>query len=484
MVMAFERSNADVCIIGAGPAGSTLAARLATLGHDVCMVERSAFPRSHLGESLTPGVWPLLGMIGARERVEAAGFRRMRNVMVKWDQDLRERQDFGQQGLLVDRGRFDELLLERARALGVRILQPAAVRERRCDKGGWSVHIEARGRTVDLRVAFLADASGRSAGLPARSRRRTGPRTLALYAYWRGHNLPDQPRIEAGTEAWYWGVPLPDGTYNTLVFVDVEHFRGGRPAHLARRFHELIDRSELMAGCRDARLAGRVLAVDATPYIDEQCVTPLSVKVGEAALTLDPLSSSGVQKAMQTALAGAVVVNTLLRKSESSDAALRFYRENLAAASERHRRWAAAHYGVVAMRSGGKFWQDRAAGAQSHPQPASPGAPGEYPLSEALVELSPQLEFVDLPCIDGEFVAVKPALRHPGLDSPVAYLGNWELAPLLRQLPAGMTPLEIARSWSSRIPLSAGLAIAGWLLGKGILVQRAAGRAVERVRAS
>jgi flavin-dependent dehydrogenase len=477
-MLGVERFRADVCIIGAGPAGSTLAARLAALGYDVCLVERSAFPRPHLGESLSPGVLPLLEMIGARELVEAAGFWHVCNILMRWDQGLHQRRNSGSQGLLVERGHFDGLLLERAKALGVRALQPAVIRDRWRDEDGWSVRIDAQGRTVDLRAAFLADASGRSARESAH-RRRTGCRTLALYAYWRGRNLPGEPRIEAGTEAWYWGVPLPDGTYNTLAFVDVEQFRGGPPAPLVRRFHELIDRSELMAGCRDARMTGRVLATDATSYIDDCSVGLRNIKVGEAALALDPLSSSGVQKAMQTALAGAVVVNTLLRRPESSDAALAFYRESLAAASERHRRWAAAHYGAVATRGGGKFWQDRGAGSQSLPQPPSPAALGESPLSEALVELSPQLEIVDLPCIEGEFVSVKPALHHPGLDGPVAYLGDWELAPLLRQLPAGMTPLQIARWWSSRVPLSSGLAIAGWLLGKGVLVQQAVGRGAK-----
>ena len=45
---------ARILVIGAGPAGSVFSAKMALLGHDVCLVERAAFPRSRLGESLTP----------------------------------------------------------------------------------------------------------------------------------------------------------------------------------------------------------------------------------------------------------------------------------------------------------------------------------------------------------------------------------------------------------------------------------------------
>src|SRR5438105_4622633 len=162
---------------------------------------------------------------------------------------------------------------------------PAVIRERRRHEDGWSVCIAVDGRIIDLRTAFLADASGRAPGLPAR-RRLTGCRTLALYAYWHGPNLPDQPCIEAGTDAWYWGVPLPDGSYNTLVFVDAEQLRGITAGSLATRFHALIDRSGLMTGCADARLAGPVRAADATPYIDDESVTSLSIKIGDAALAI------------------------------------------------------------------------------------------------------------------------------------------------------------------------------------------------------
>lgn len=466
-----DRVEVDVCVVGAGPAGSTLAARLAQLGHDVCLIERSPFPRPRLGESLTPGVLPLLEATGARAAVESAGYRRISTVHLHWDRDPEERRDSRERGRLVDRGSFDRLLLDRARALGVLVLQPANLREHRHDGTSWRIRLDRQGSGSQLRARMLADASGRRSVLRGR-RRRTGCRTVALYAYWQGAGLPDAPRIEAGADAWYWGVPLPGELYNTLVFVDPEQVRGAGPAGVAHRFRHLLDRSRLMAGCRRPQPVGPVRVIDATPYLDAACVTPASIKVGDAALALDPLSSSGVQKAIQTALAGAVVVNTLLRRPASSEAAFGYYRESLHHASERHRRWAARHYASAAQRHDGAFWRERAAGADpAPPAPIAERAVGEADMSRR-IGLSPDLEIVDRPCIEGDLVAMRPAIRHPGLEEPLAYLGGWNVASLLRRVQPNMTPLDLAGAWSDRVPVRSGLAIAGWLLARGILVER------------
>ena len=82
----------DICIIGGGPAGCVLGARLAQFGLGVCLVERAVFPRRHLGESLSPGVLPLLASIGAGPAIEAAGYLRARKVSVHWEEE-RERED-------------------------------------------------------------------------------------------------------------------------------------------------------------------------------------------------------------------------------------------------------------------------------------------------------------------------------------------------------------------------------------------------------
>lgn len=461
---------ADVCVIGAGPAGICLASRLAQLGHEVCLIERTPFPRSRLGESLSPGVLTLLETTGAREAVTRAGFSRVREIMVHWEQERPHlRRDPEARGMLVDRALFDLLLLEHARCLGVRVLHPAVIRECRHDEAGFALDVDSGGASLRIRAAFLADASGRAGVLPAR-RRQTGHRTLAFHGYWTGADLPRQPRIEAGAEAWLWGVPLPDGSYNTLVFVDWERVRGHRARSVERDFHELILGSTLLAGIRDARLRGRVQATDATPYLDEESVTRSTIKVGDAGLALDPLSSSGVQKAIQTALAGAIVVNTLLRRPGLADSAIRFYRNSLADASARHRAWAVNHYRSVADRFGSRFWRDRAVGADPSPPQRPTDSRTRARAPDAPLAPSPRLEIVDLPCLEEDFVTIKPAVQHPALDGPLTFLGGYELAALLRLLRPGMTPRAIARAWSSRVPLPAAMAITDWLFDHKLLV--------------
>jgi flavin-dependent dehydrogenase len=471
-----ESAEAAVCIVGGGPAGAALAIRLAQLGYRVVLVERSRSPRRRLGESLSPGIWAHLDMLGARPAIERTGFPEFQRTLMDWESGAAVTREFiGRPGLLVDRRRFDGVMLDVARRHGVHVLHPAAIRERRFDGDGWRLLLDAGGRSIRVDAGFLALAGGRSAS-PSRTRRVTGPRTLALHACWRGPALPSDPCIEAGSDEWYWGMPLPNGSYSTMVFLDPERLRRDRAESLPAAFARLMARSTLIAGCRNAELVGPVLAADATPFVDEAPVDGHSIKVGEAALAIDPLSSSGVQRAMQSGLAAAVVVNTLLRRPADSAAALGFYRDNLNAAANRHRRWTAALYRAAAAGRDSRFWRDRAEGADVEPGPQSQPAGGPVPHPALPVALSPEAELVATACIVGDFVALRRALRHPRLAEPVAFLDGHELAPLLEQLRPGMTALDVVRSWSSGLAHRPAVAMIGWMLETGVLVSPPRGR--------
>jgi hypothetical protein len=85
--------------------------------------------------------------------------------------------------------------------------------------------------------------------------------------------------------------------------------------------------------------------------------------------------------------------------------------------------------------------------------------------------------------LSGTYITRTRALSHPTLDSPVAYLGNVALAPLIEGVEARVTIDQILQSWARHVPPAAAAKIMDWMWEKGILVaQEATGLrgAVER----
>lgn len=455
----------SVLVIGGGPAGACFAARMAQLGASVVLAERLVFPRRWLGESLTPGVRELLSAMGAGKALADAGFPPARDVRVSWEGESLARVKSGSEGLLVDRGRFDHMLLDHAAREGVRVLQPAQVVELKRLQKGWQATFAHDGGHERVHADFLADARGRSA-LAGSPRRAMGQRTLAVYGYWRGSGLPQHATVSAGPSGWFWGIPLPDGSYNAQAFVSPREFQSSPGGSIEQRYRSRIASSELAEALAGAEIEGPVRAVDATSYLVDEPVTGCSIRLGDAALSLDPISSSGVQKAIQSAFAGAIVANTILRRPAIAKEAQSFYRDSLARTASRHAEWTGQHYAAAARTRSDEFWTSRAIAAT---EPAEASQPAE---AQEVVRLSPLARLVECPCLGAEFVEMNRALVHPALDGPVAYLERQPLVPLLITLPQGRL-IDIAQGWAGRMPLSSAIAIASWLRRRGVLVPAA-----------
>ncbi|MFN4142403.1 NAD(P)/FAD-dependent oxidoreductase [Aestuariivirga sp.] len=456
---------AGVLVIGGGPAGASFATRMAQLGAEVTIVEQLPFPRPRLGESLTPGTRDLLAVTGAWPLVEQENFLHARDVRLLWEDDAVIRLRAEAEGLLVDRGRFDQLLLDHAAREGVRVLQPAEILSRTSSGEGWDVLVAHDGGRELIRAGLLADARGRKA-LAGVARRAMGEKTLAIFADWRNEDFPTHATVAAGERSWFWGIPLPGGRYAAQAFVSPGDFHVRGTAGLEARYRVLIEGSALAEGLSNARIASAVQAIDATPYLAQEPISENVIRLGDAAMTLDPISSSGVQKAIQTALSGAIVANTMLRRPSTSQHALHFYRDSLAAAAARHAGWAAGHYGAAARGRSDPFWTARAT-----PSPVPEDEPEEV-FPEEVVALSPAARLADCACLGEEFVELRQALTHPSLGEPIAFLAHQPLAPLLASVPRGSL-LALARAWSRRMPFETALSIALWLRRRRVLVPAA-----------
>src|ERR1700728_197590 len=163
-----RRTDTDVLIIGAGPAGASVAVRLARLGWRVTLVEQASFPRQKVcGECLGPASLELLDELGVGPKVselagpairQVAWMARDRTVLAEMPSCLDGRHAYGR---AIGRDCLDLLLLEHARSLGVDIVQPAKVRRVSGAPGDFDCAYEhARGTQHRLRAAVVIDAHG------------------------------------------------------------------------------------------------------------------------------------------------------------------------------------------------------------------------------------------------------------------------------------------------------------------------------------
>jgi hypothetical protein len=86
------------------------------------------------------------------------------------------------------------------------------------------------------------------------------------------------------------------------------------------------------------------------------------------------------------------------------------------------------------------------------------------------LDLFSSVEIVELPCVLDRFIEAQPAVRHPSLNSPVAFPGDVEPVPLLRRVRAGMTVPEMLRFGMTWITPDKGLSVAHWLMARRLLV--------------
>lgn len=195
-VMSHSR-DPDVLVVGGGPGGSTAATFLARGGLRVAVVEREAFPRFKVGESLIPTCMDICRCLGVLDRVLAHGFQ-LKHGAIFHDQELGLQSQFDFRPgrpwpaftLDVHRAEFDQILLEHAAAQpGVTLHQPATVEKVAVDTDGVTARLSDGAGERELRAAFLVDASGRDAFLATRQGRRRprpGLGKVALFAYYRG----------------------------------------------------------------------------------------------------------------------------------------------------------------------------------------------------------------------------------------------------------------------------------------------------------
>src|SRR2546427_1784742 len=380
--------RADIVVAGGGPGGATISRLLAGFGFHVVVLEKHRFPRHQIGESLTPSILPILDFLGLRARVEAVGFLRMVGHTVCWGSPQPRTSyysaDHSRCGFQAWREDFDSLVLDHARSGGVQVVEGQAVDSVQME-GGTGVTLHTPQGQIE--ASFFVDASGHT-GVLARQglRQRDGIfQTLALTAYWQGAAGPAgidfaNTLLETYADGLVWSVPLHNGLRTVTLLGDWQEGARIRQAGLEQFYLAELQKVPYVSGfLQDARLVGPPRAFDASWHTASAFAGERFLLVGDAGLFIDPLSSEGVHKAMASAITGAVVVNTILRRPAMTRHALSFYEETQRTTYDSHYSQSARYYQEEGRWPDHPFWQKR---AQTQSRVQSPESRVQSPKSK------------------------------------------------------------------------------------------------------
>ena len=337
--------DADVIVIGGGPAGSSAATMLTRMGWSVILLERERFPRDHVGESLLPASLPILEELGVLKTVAAEGFTEKYGATMvwgagneRWSWHFSETNKTSSHAYQVWRPRFDQILLENAATNGVDVRQQHRVVE--VDLGGqeeMAVRVANDDGERVLRARFLVDASGQS-GLIVRKLglREDDPdfQNLAVYAYYEGAErlpAPDAGNIfiESYEHGWFWNIPLHNGLMSVGAVVDHRLGSEGIREHGLEDFFErqVADAPHTAAILREARRTASPAVIRDWSYSASQVVGDGWIVAGDAACFIDPLFSTGVHLALSAGVMAAAYVTTALTDPELAAAARPVYKD-------------------------------------------------------------------------------------------------------------------------------------------------------------
>jgi FADH2 O2-dependent halogenase len=323
--MASTDLDADVLIIGGGPAGACLATLLAKDGRRVIVIEKDIHPRHHVGEALTPSTTAIFERLGVLQTIEQEGFSRKLGVcwtapMSRPNQFFSVRtSDFRVEGsprpysFNVERAAFDALLLRHAHNSGAKVLQGATVHRVLFDEDrATGVRVSVTdGWERDLRASFVVDASGRRCLLANQLRlRRRDPdfNQFSFYSWFRGVSAPDAYRDFLflhflGLErAWGWQIPLRNGVTSVGVITDKRDFKKS-----GRSYDEFFDAlvahsTPFSEAMRSAEQVKPWWVEGDYSYTMERFSGKGWLLIGDAFRFVDPIFSSGVDVALYSAL--------------------------------------------------------------------------------------------------------------------------------------------------------------------------------------
>jgi flavin-dependent dehydrogenase len=332
----------DVIILGAGPAGAAAAVGMAAKGFSTAVISRGACAGV---QGLSARALVSLTEAALESFVTRASEPATRNV--SWSGERSER---GQE-VLIDRAVFDGHLRACVQSCAVSWVETSV---QNIASVGNEWHIETnigpvRGRT-------LLDARGRF----ARRSEERGPllvsRSIVLQS---GRRLAPRSAVTALDDGWCWIAQTQSGAVSAQ-FVGSATERGWSGEQLAVRIKNATRTLEEFSVPVERLLKeGTHHACAAVARYSQPSRGPGYLRIGDAAVAMDPLSGNGVHEAVRSARVAVAALNSFLL-GESWSVVARFIDERARELWRRGVSAAGAFYRSQADWSGSEFWASAA----------------------------------------------------------------------------------------------------------------------------
>jgi flavin-dependent dehydrogenase len=328
----------DIAIVGAGPAGSSAAIRLAAAGLKVVLIEKSRFPRQKLcGEFVSPECFRHLDTLGVLPDVTRLGSKIDRTVF--YSRSGRsisvESRWFGvgYEAVGISRAELDLLLMERARSTGVEVLENTVV-------SGPIVQNEvvvgvtaktARGAET-IRAALTIDATGRSRIVSRKfDEKQQKPDLVAFKAHLSGAQIDSGSCEIYSFEGGYGGCNRVEGGVYNLCFIvksSIARRIGSDPDAILKAV--VYGNPRAAAVLRPAKTVNDWLAITISQFGRGKLAPAKGLLcIGDAAAFIDPFTGSGILMALESS---AILSNCIVENWEEDNAIDRI----AAVYSERH----------------------------------------------------------------------------------------------------------------------------------------------------
>lgn len=333
----------DCIVIGAGPAGGTAATLVAEAGNDVLLVEREKMPRFHVGESLMPEVYWTLDRLGVLEKVKAKGtFTKKNGVQFVTDKGKESRPFFFQEHderecaltWHVQRADFDQILFDNAADKGADCRDQTRVMSIEfSEEGPHQVEIQtADGSIEKISAKVIVDASGQQSLIANKlAIKEMDPKLkkAAIWGYFENAKRNDEegPDVTCilhtvGKKAWYWYIPLSDGTVSVGLVSNNDAILKGRGTPQETYFEEMENCAGVKNRLENASLVGDIKVAKEFSYRTKKHAGDGWVLIGDAYSFIDPVYSSGVFLALKSGEYAADAINKGLAENDVSEAQL------------------------------------------------------------------------------------------------------------------------------------------------------------------